>query len=227
MKFALHISFLPVVLIIFSTGSTKRFTLTHDQKYLETFLKNNSAPSTIECAIQCLKTSLCTFYSYNNVGEICLIHSSDDNMAQMSMQTDSKWGIYEPDKACPNDWDLFQSFCYYFSVDERKWTGSKTSCQSQDSMLAEVTSTEQLHFLTTKAVEYGSKLYFLGGSDIVTEGDWIWTTSQTNFTVMNWISGAPNNLNGKEHCLTMRKAIGYQWNDVNCATKATYICQRP
>ncbi|XP_052083683.1 perlucin-like [Mytilus californianus] len=143
------------------------------------------------------------------------------------MQTDSKWGIYEPEKACPNDWDLFQSYCYYFSVDESNWTDSKSSCQNQESMLAEVVSTEQLAFLTTKAGEYGSKFYFLGGSDIVTEGEWIWTTSRTNFTVTNWTPSAPSDDKGKENCLEMRKGAGYQWNDVHCDKNKTYICQRP
>ncbi|XP_076086006.1 perlucin-like [Mytilus galloprovincialis] len=226
MKIALQISFLPVVLIIISTGSTKRFTLTHDQKYSETFIKNISAPSTIVCAMQCIETSVCNVYSYNNVGEICLIHSTDNKVTQISMQTDSKWGIYEPDKVCPNDWDIFQSFCYYFSADERNWTDSKTSCHSQDSMMAEVVSIEQLDFLTAKASEYGSQFYFLGGSDILTEGKWIWTTSQTNFTVTNWIPGEPNNAQGNEHCLAM-KGAGYQWNDVKCAMIAACICQRP
>lgn len=98
MEIALQLSFLPLFLIIISNGSTTRFSLTHDQRYLETFLNNISVLSTIECAIQCHETSLCTGFSYNNIGEICLIHSTDINTSQMSMQTDSNWGIYEPGK---------------------------------------------------------------------------------------------------------------------------------
>lgn len=57
-----------------------------------------SARSPTECAVKCKEISPCTFYSYNVVNEICLIHSTDIYGGQLKMLTDSKWRIYEPEK---------------------------------------------------------------------------------------------------------------------------------
>lgn len=96
----LDIAFLFLVLniVLFPTGHTKRFTLRHDKTFYEMYKFNISARSSIECAAKCNEKSSCTFYSYNVVDAVCLIHSTDICSGQMTMETDSKWRIYEPYK---------------------------------------------------------------------------------------------------------------------------------
>ncbi|CAC5395278.1 unnamed protein product [Mytilus coruscus] len=194
--------------------------------YYETSTVISSARSPIECAVKCNEISSCTFYSYNVVDEICFIHSTDIYDGQMKMQTDSKWRIYEPEKACLKGWNLFKYYCYYFSKDEKNWTDAKSFCQSKASFLAEVVSSDQRDFLKTKADE-SEKTYWLGGTDIVTEGIWMWTTSQTLFTFTDWNDNNPSNDGGSEHCLEMRYQIDYKWNDNYCDETCNYICQGP
>ncbi|XP_063409895.1 perlucin-like protein [Mytilus trossulus] len=116
--------------------------------------------------------------------------------------------------------------CYYFSKDQKNWTDAKSSCQSKASMLAEVVSSDQRDFLKTKAEE-NRYTFWLGGTDIVTESVWMWTTSQTTFTFTDWHPNNPSNDDGNENCLEMRQSVDFLWNDNFCYHTNNYICQRP
>lgn len=68
--------------------------------------------------------------------------------------------------------------------------------------------------------------FWLGGTDIQNEGDWIWTSSQTVVTFDDWTVDAPNNRFGNEHCLAIRKLNGFQWNDDDCSSSFRFICEK-
>ncbi|CAG2226951.1 unnamed protein product [Mytilus edulis] len=44
--------------------------------------------------------------------------------------------------------------------------------------------------------------FWLGGTDIEKEGDWIWSTSQTDITFNDWHVGRPDNWNDEQHCFS-------------------------
>ncbi|VDI80948.1 Hypothetical predicted protein [Mytilus galloprovincialis] len=124
---------------------------------------------------------------------------------------------------CQNGWFKNENNCYFFSNDKRNWNDAKSICGSYGSMLAEVISSGELDFLKTKATGYASS-FLLGGSDIEKEGDWIWSTSQTDITVSDWDVGEPTNSNGEEHCLQM--SSNTKWNDVPCIHQTRFICEK-
>ncbi len=56
--------------------------------------------------------------------------------------------------------------------------------------------------------------FWIGLSDLVDEGHWIWMASGLPVQYKNWEGGEPNNINGKEHFGHINLAQhGRQWND--------------
>lgn len=65
--------------------------------------------------------------------------------------------------------------------------------------------------------------YWIDFTDIGTEGKWVaFSSGKSKYT--SWISGQPDNSEGKEHC-----AVGLHqkilWNDVNCDSKYQVMCE--
>ena len=47
----------------------------------------------------------------------------------------------------------------------------------------------------------GGRPLWIGGSDVDSEGNWKWMTSQILFNYTDWYPGEPNNYGGNEDCL--------------------------
>jgi len=68
------------------------------------------------------------------------------------------------------------------------------------------------------------RIYWLGGSDLVTEGEWQWTSEQETFKYTNWMPKEPNNLTG-EDCL-LNNWLGHgKWGDFVCERTEYFVCQ--
>ncbi|CAC5391768.1 unnamed protein product [Mytilus coruscus] len=71
-----------------------------------------------------------------------------------------------------------------------------------------------------------STAFWLGGTDIEKEGDWIWSTSQTDIIFNDWSVGQPSNSKGEEHCLQMKLRYNLKWNDDPCTEGKRFICEK-
>ena len=134
------------------------------------------------------------------------------------------------------------------------WTDARTACQAMTADLAIVTdkpTNDAIASMIGSAADPASTV-FLGGTDAVTEGTWLWVdttqfwqgsangTAKQTFT--NWgpppTPDQPNNGNGmyQEDCLVIRGDEGATWFDRPCLTEAAagttpgeygYICAYP
>lgn len=68
-------------------------------------------------------------------------------------------------------------------------------------------------------------VYWLGGSDIESEGTWIWTSSLTQFTFTDWVVGEPSNGDG-ENCVRMSFKLDFKWLDTSCRNTFRFICEK-
>jgi hypothetical protein len=73
---------------------------------------------------------------------------------------------------------------------------------------------------------------FIGASDDVTEGTFLWDDG-TPFQLTNWNPGEPNDAGANEDCVEIVGAAAGKWNDVPCAPTPTntlgsysFVCQR-
>lgn len=73
--------------------------------------------------------------------------------------------------------------------------------------------------------------YWLSGSDLRNEKNYVWTTSGLPLNYTAWYSDEkykePNRdaHNGEtELCLSLKGDFGYKWNDARCSIKNYYVC---
>ncbi|CAG2224155.1 unnamed protein product [Mytilus edulis] len=134
---------------------------------------------------------------------------------------------------CLNGGTCVTAGCSYYCICPKGITGYKcavTPCSSAPCLNGGTCTPTGSSFICSCAAEYFGnqcQAFWLGGSDKVTEGVWVWTTSGQGFTVTNWHTRTvhePNNSNGDEHCLDMHKNLDYEWNDDNCQNKNRFIC---
>ena len=72
----------------------------------------------------------------------------------------------------------------------------------------------------------GRGTFWIGGSDVMAEGKWMWMTSHTPISYTNWARGAPSNNLGRQHCLSIHYYVGYLWNDEQCTLSLPFICEK-
>ncbi|CAG2246876.1 unnamed protein product [Mytilus edulis] len=77
-----------------------------------------------------------------------------------------------------------------------------------------------------------TKDYFIGGSDLATEGKFIWeyTGLPVNLPGSNlfhdWRTNQPDNKNGNQHCIMLGYQVSFNWNDAQCAYPRDFICEK-
>uniref|UniRef100_A0A673JBP8 Hepatic lectin-like n=1 Tax=Sinocyclocheilus rhinocerous TaxID=307959 RepID=A0A673JBP8_9TELE len=147
-------------------------------------------------------------------------------------QTCSKPGeetnIFVP---CPEDWLQLEGRCYFFSEDKLDWQHSKESCASMGGHLSILHSHQQHHTLESVARNRGGfdYHYWIGLSDIETEGVWKWVDNTVvNTTFWSEWDKEPNNhqsggIHG-EDCAVL-DSHSKTWFDVPCDFSYKRICE--
>eukprot|EP00964_Phaeocystis_antarctica_P054727 scaffold32205_cov65-Phaeocystis_antarctica.AAC.1 len=107
--------------------------------------------------------------------------------------------------------------------DALSWDDADAACLAAGQQLATVQSAAQNAALVTAAA--GNKVW-IGATDAVSEGTWVWSPSNTPLSYTNWKAGEPNN-NGGQHCLTGNYNDAGEWDDGRCTYQYKYVCQQP
>ncbi|XP_061888602.1 CD209 antigen-like protein E [Entelurus aequoreus] len=124
---------------------------------------------------------------------------------------------------CPQGWLLFGSSCYYVSSQRKSWDSSRRDCLQRHADLVIINSRQEQAFLTgfTKAA-------WIGMSDRVQEGNWIWVDgTPVNKDKLEWSPGQPDGAFGGEDCGDLRTMINFLGlNDFNCSARSQWICEK-
>lgn len=136
--------------------------------------------------------------------------------------------------SCENDWILIPGHgCFLFEL-ERKldMMEAQVYCENNGAFLPEMIDDELEEILVEYAIQIGdedSVIFWLGGTDLGHEGDWIWQHSDTKTTEFFWADEQPN-ASTTFNCLTLTAEYGSElgWYDTKCEgwTYST-ICQKP
>ncbi|KAJ8312624.1 hypothetical protein KUTeg_009997 [Tegillarca granosa] len=86
-----------------------------------------------------------------------------------------------------------------------------------------VVSNRLINIVEIRDHNYG---YWIGGSDIEVEGEYIWMKSKHPFDFTDWAARQPDNQR-HEDCVHLNGNYGFRWNDAPCSLKAYYICEKP
>ncbi|XP_069391831.1 C-type lectin domain family 4 member E-like [Paralichthys olivaceus] len=105
---------------------------------------------------------------------------------------------------CPPRWILLKSSCYYFSQPEstskKNWPDSRAYCMSRGSDLVVINNLEEqilvnenLPQLSTRNNIWWLNSFWMGLTDVVAHGTWVWVNNATEVETMYWKDGQPNN----------------------------------
>jgi hypothetical protein len=126
---------------------------------------------------------------------------------------------------------------YLVCVTTATWANARTTCAGATYKLVEIDDAAENAFVRTAGdAAFGTGVeLFIGGSDLTTEGTWVWDGGDPFWQgasggaplgghYTSWNAGEPNNNNGSEDCAVMR-ADG-TWNDYGCGNSLRFICRR-
>ncbi|VDI53177.1 Hypothetical predicted protein [Mytilus galloprovincialis] len=195
-------------------------------------LKIETAPSSMACSIMCCNLESCCYASYDNktrqciLDESCCLQSELTGDALMMKKSTAFW-LGGTDIEKEGDWI---------------WSTSQTNITFNDWHVGEPDNWNDQHHCLLMTLRFNlewadrscgdinrficEKTYWLGGTDIENEGDWMWSTSQTDITFADWGDGQPRNSDGNEHCLQMKYEYGLTWNDDPCIFKKRFVCEK-
>ncbi|XP_048745732.2 perlucin-like [Ostrea edulis] len=130
---------------------------------------------------------------------------------------------------CPHLFYQGNSTCYRVVRIQATWPEALAYCEAYRAELAIIESAEEQMFLVnnikTEAASLSSKTFWLGASDVMSEGDWQWAVTLDRVSYTNWAPGTPNNGHNVEHCLQLSGGHNFLWNDDNCENKHYFVCE--
>ncbi|XP_049853156.1 macrophage mannose receptor 1-like isoform X2 [Schistocerca gregaria] len=111
-----------------------------------------------------------------------------------------------------------------FSRACQSWHQARNACEAFDATLFVSIDEESVNLLTKSPFkERYVDQYFIGLTDVVSEGIFVDIEGHPA-QYLNWSSGEPNDVGGKENCVTLN-ANG-QMNDLGCDVDAPFLCER-
>ena len=128
--------------------------------------------------------------------------------------------------------------CYKLFTEPETWNNAKAKCKTLRAELVKIASAEENEFLTQTFLTASVANYWIGLSDQVEEGRWMWTDGSILANYTNWGKDNPNDLTGYQNCGHMLKGSfqlgvyyfsGYndgEWNDFDCDHLFGYICEK-
>lgn len=128
--------------------------------------------------------------------------------------------------------------CYKAFTAPETWNNAEAKCKRLGTQLVKIESAEENDFLTRTFLKAPEGTYWIGLSDQMIEGKWIWTDESLLGKYTNWGKSNPNNLGDNQDCGHILKGSfqlqshyfrGYddgEWNDLECSFALGYICEQ-
>ena len=84
------------------------------------------------------------------------------------------------------------------------------------------------HAFHIPLADYPTTDFWVDGSDLIFENDWMWVRTDSLFKYTDWdvANNNPSNNNGYENCMEISLRVNATWNDDNCEKMQSFICER-
>ncbi|XP_028842314.1 galactose-specific lectin nattectin-like [Denticeps clupeoides] len=122
-------------------------------------------------------------------------------------------------------WSIYGSRYFKVVTAPKDWNSAELDCQNQGGNLASIHSAEEHAFLVSLVKTVGNINVWIGRSDAVKEGSWIWSDGRKS-QISKWGPGEPNNAGNGEHCAELFVPHGFLWNDSICSLAKPYVCAK-
>lgn len=133
-------------------------------------------------------------------------------------------------EGCPDGWVESIEGCFYFhSTQTLSWLEAQAACESIGGYLAEPQTEDQAVLLRSLATleqsNLGADIWWIGLTDLMHEGRWLWANSVTDLTYSDWPPMFPRTDDNLQDCGAMEAETGFQWSDKECTELAYPLCQ--
>ncbi|XP_062334850.1 CD209 antigen-like protein B isoform X2 [Osmerus eperlanus] len=135
------------------------------------------------------------------------------------------------DTSCSAGWQKIGCSCYNVSAEKKNWSDSRQDCRDRGADLVIINSPEEQKFLDNL-----NKNVWIGLTDTVTEGTFIWVDGTPLTTPTYWYSPQPDNYlhqpgSVEEDCAEIYYSPSQvpppkTWNDNRCDSKNFWVCER-
>ncbi|XP_048245821.1 echinoidin-like [Haliotis rufescens] len=107
--------------------------------------------------------------------------------------------------SCPNYWTSFEGSCYTLIQNPSTWAEAEEICKDFDGFLVEISSSGENNFIKSFVKNKGLSVraVWLGGNDLLSEANWMWSHSKLNLDFTNWAPGQPDNAKHAENCFEL------------------------
>ncbi len=123
--------------------------------------------------------------------------------------------------SCASGWTKILGRCFYLSTTSLNHADAVSDCQARGGKLFEPRN-EDINAAVAALAPSG--YYWLGITDIVTEGVWLYESDGQPITYSNWFKAEPNNHGGDEGCVHVQPA-STNWNDIECYNVYAHVCE--
>ncbi|XP_073339851.1 uncharacterized protein [Pagrus major] len=122
--------------------------------------------------------------------------------AQRANLQTNKTTLEENCGRCRPGWIVLKSSCYYFSSrdvsnSKKNWLDSRADCIKQGGDLLVINNLEEQQFMNDNLPKLSFSIwwqngYWIGLTDVVMQGTWVWVNNKTEVETMYWRTGQPN-----------------------------------
>merc|ERR1712013_318114 len=115
---------------------------------------------------------------------------------------------------CPLGWSHFEGKCFQAVLESMDWMSAREFCQAEGAELGSIHSSEEHRFIARllNAVETTSFVFWLGGTDSESEGQWQWSDG----TYWDFQDPLEEYGGTAKNCLKIEKRYSGIWYDVSC-----------
>ncbi|KAM7402962.1 hypothetical protein PAMA_003743 [Pampus argenteus] len=160
-------------------------------------------------------------------------------LAEKRKLQNNKTALEESCGRCRPGWTFIKSSCYYFSnslSDSKKnWPDSRADCISRGGDLLVINDlqeqllvSENLPVMKTIGL-WWQQGYWMGLTDAVTEGTWVWINNVTEVETMYWKQWQPNHIGAQSgHCVAAVYHMDARktWYNGNCQNHLfNWVCE--
>ena len=137
--------------------------------------------------------------------------------------------------ACTPGTGILSGYCYAPFSNPLNWINAEANCRTLGAELLKIESVDENDFIKTNFLTFAGpygKTYWIGLSDLETEGTWKWTDGSllTGSDYVNWAHHNPNG-GRSQNCgeIVMgnfaKQYFDAEWNDFRCFNKQRFICK--
>eukprot|EP00058_Branchiostoma_floridae_P009579 XP_002595067.1 hypothetical protein BRAFLDRAFT_125768 [Branchiostoma floridae] len=124
---------------------------------------------------------------------------------------------------CPGGYVQFRDKCYQFSTTQKQYNDAKAVCLASGGHLAVAKDEATDNFLVNEIRKRGNPETWMGMSDQVQEGLWVWEDGTVLTGWSNWLPGNPSSTG--EDCAEWKNVYDYKWNDDECFHTQYFVCE--